>query len=141
MNVTVQHLQTTGIGRTVNILRKDEGEVGRAAKALISKWKEMVANETSEGSEEEKAQDGYGYDDDDETNKLQIDTISITDKKPHKTHDHMSKSSNSSNNQHNQREHHHQHHQHQHQHRDQYEHRSPGKLIENHTHQRKVNNH
>lgn len=135
MNVTVHHLQTTGIGRTVNILRKDDGEVGKAAKALISKWKEMVANETSEGSEEEKPQDGYGCeDDDDETNKLQIDSISNNDRKAHKTHEHMSKSNSnsSSNSNHHHREHHHYHH------RDQNEHRSPGKVIENHNHQRKV---
>lgn len=139
MNVTVHHLQTTGIGRTVNILRKDDGEVGKAAKALISKWKEMVANETSEGSEEEKAQDGYGCeddDDDDETNKLQIDSISNNDRKTHKTHEHMSKSNSNSSS--NSNHHHHREHQHHHHHRDQNEHRSPGKVIENHTHQRKV---
>lgn len=61
MNVTVQHLQATGIGRTVNQLRKDDGEVGVAAKALVSKWKEMVAaeesSECSEDDEEESADD------------------------------------------------------------------------------------
>ena len=40
--VTVQHLQETGIGRSVNSLRKYGGEVADASKALIAKWKAMV---------------------------------------------------------------------------------------------------
>lgn len=52
--MTVQHLQETGVGRTVNGLRKYEGNVGDAAKALVFKWKIMVADEdTSDGDEEE----------------------------------------------------------------------------------------
>lgn len=51
--VTVQHLQETGVGRTVNALRKFEGGVGDAAKALVAKWKTMVANEESSDCEEE----------------------------------------------------------------------------------------
>ncbi|XP_043789286.1 transcription elongation factor B polypeptide 3 [Apis laboriosa] len=51
--VTVQHLQETGVGRTVNGLRKYDGGVGNAAKALVAKWKAMVASEeTSEGEVE-----------------------------------------------------------------------------------------
>ncbi|XP_076379458.1 transcription elongation factor elongin A [Megalopta genalis] len=54
--VTVQHLQETGVGRTVNALRKYDNGVGDAAKALVAKWKAMVANEeTSEGDEEDEA--------------------------------------------------------------------------------------
>ncbi|XP_046828087.1 transcription elongation factor B polypeptide 3 [Vespa crabro] len=54
--VTVQHLQDTGVGRTVNALRKYEGGVGDAAKALVAKWKAMVANEdTSDGEDEDEA--------------------------------------------------------------------------------------
>lgn len=49
--ITVQHLQETGIGRTVNCLRKDDGEVGVAAKTLVMKWKAMVA--ADESSEDE----------------------------------------------------------------------------------------
>lgn len=45
--VTVQHLQETGVGRTVNALRKYVGGVGEAAKALVAKWKIMVADEES----------------------------------------------------------------------------------------------
>ncbi|XP_015584709.1 transcription elongation factor B polypeptide 3 isoform X2 [Cephus cinctus] len=45
--VTVQHLQETGVGRTVNALRKYDGDVGEAAKALVAKWKTMVADEES----------------------------------------------------------------------------------------------
>lgn len=51
--VTVQHLRDTGVGRTVNSLRKFEGGVGDAAKALVCKWKTMVAEEDSSDPEEE----------------------------------------------------------------------------------------
>lgn len=54
--VTVQHLQETGVGRTVNALRKYDGGIGDAAKALVAKWKAMVASEgTSEGEDEDEA--------------------------------------------------------------------------------------
>jgi transcription elongation factor B polypeptide 3 len=49
--VTVQHLQDTGVGRTVNALRKYEGDTGEAAKALVAKWKAMVAAEDSSEGE------------------------------------------------------------------------------------------
>ncbi|CAK1579365.1 unnamed protein product [Parnassius mnemosyne] len=48
LNVTVQHLQETGVGRTVNALRKEPGEVGQASRALVYKWKVMVAAEESD---------------------------------------------------------------------------------------------
>lgn len=51
--VTVQHLRETGVGRTVNSLRKFDGGVGNAAKALVCKWKTMVADEDSSDPEEE----------------------------------------------------------------------------------------
>lgn len=41
-------MQETGVGRTVNNLRKYDGEVGYASKALVSKWKTMVATEEAE---------------------------------------------------------------------------------------------
>lgn len=47
----MQHLQDTGVGRTVNALRKEQGDVGTAARALVNKWKLMVASE--ENSEPE----------------------------------------------------------------------------------------
>lgn len=43
--VTVQLLQDTGVGRTVNALRKGEGEIALAARTVIGKWKQMVADE------------------------------------------------------------------------------------------------
>ncbi|XP_077285044.1 uncharacterized protein LOC143910440 [Arctopsyche grandis] len=46
--VTVQLLQDTGVGRTVNALRKGEGEVATAARTVIAKWKQMVADEEEE---------------------------------------------------------------------------------------------
>ncbi|XP_046617756.1 transcription elongation factor B polypeptide 3 [Neodiprion virginianus] len=66
--VTVQHLQETGVGRTVNGLRKYVGDVGDAAKALVAKWKTMVADEESsdgEGATDDEANiseppDDYG---------------------------------------------------------------------------------
>lgn len=62
--VSVQHLQETGIGRTVNGLRKFDGEVGVAAKALVSKWKSMVAAEESEdgGGGEQQSGGNNHYD-------------------------------------------------------------------------------
>ena len=51
--ITVQHLRDTGVKRTVNSLRKYDGGVGDAAKALVSKWKTMVANEDSRDPEDE----------------------------------------------------------------------------------------
>uniref|UniRef100_A0A336KP71 CSON013174 protein n=1 Tax=Culicoides sonorensis TaxID=179676 RepID=A0A336KP71_CULSO len=85
--ITVEHLQETGVGRTVNNLRKYEGEVAYAAKALVTKWKAMVATEESQNdSHEEEAdvrqmetQDNCQDDDDDEDdehdpeNQLHID--------------------------------------------------------------------
>lgn len=43
--IKLAHLEKTGVGRTVNSLRKVDGEVGNAAKALVSKWKEIVVLE------------------------------------------------------------------------------------------------
>lgn len=48
MPITVAHLQDTGIGRTVNSLRKYNGDVGSASRAIVSKWKTMVAKEEEE---------------------------------------------------------------------------------------------
>ncbi|KXJ75452.1 hypothetical protein RP20_CCG011710 [Aedes albopictus] len=78
--VSVQHLKDTGIGRTVNGLRKYDGEVGVAAKALVSKWKNMVAAEESDTGEpdsqhhqdeedHEEQQDEDNYDE----SRLQVD--------------------------------------------------------------------
>lgn len=50
--VTVQHLQDTGVGRTVNALRKADGEVAAAARSLVAKWKLMVAEEEREEENE-----------------------------------------------------------------------------------------
>ncbi|KYM94289.1 Transcription elongation factor B polypeptide 3, partial [Cyphomyrmex costatus] len=44
--VTVQHLQQTGVGRTVNSFRKYHSAVGDAAKSLVYKWKNMVVDAT-----------------------------------------------------------------------------------------------
>ncbi|KAK3932462.1 Transcription elongation factor B polypeptide 3, partial [Frankliniella fusca] len=49
--VTVQHLQDTGVGKTINSLRKSEGEVGESARALVYKWKQMVEEESENEQE------------------------------------------------------------------------------------------
>ncbi|XP_055902187.1 transcription elongation factor B polypeptide 3-like [Eupeodes corollae] len=59
--ITIDHLQRTGVGKTVNSLRKYNGEVGDAAKILVAKWKTMVASgEVPSSSSPEKHQNGYG---------------------------------------------------------------------------------
>ncbi|XP_065084597.1 transcription elongation factor B polypeptide 3 [Ochlerotatus camptorhynchus] len=73
--VSVQHLQETGIGRTVNGLRKYDGEVGVAAKALVSKWKNMVAAEESDTGEPEPQHQDHEEEDEDNYDEscLQVD--------------------------------------------------------------------
>lgn len=44
--VKIAYLEETGIGLTVNSLRKLGGEVSEVAKALIAKWKKMVVEES-----------------------------------------------------------------------------------------------
>ncbi|XP_072398011.1 uncharacterized protein EloA [Diabrotica undecimpunctata] len=57
--IRTSHLETTGVGRTVNALKKFGGEVGEIAKDLVISWKEMVleeekaAQETSMETEED----------------------------------------------------------------------------------------
>lgn len=59
LGVTVNVLQETGIGRTVNGLCKSEaGEVRTAAKSLVNKWKALVVNE----SEDEPARQSHEED-------------------------------------------------------------------------------
>jgi len=55
--IAVQHLQETGIGKTVNGMRKTEGQVGDEARNLVNKLKDMVAaeDEKSETENEEEA--------------------------------------------------------------------------------------
>lgn len=104
MHVTVQHLQETKIGKTVNGLRKDEGEVGVVARALVAKWKNMVNQETSDASEVENAQDelrcnvdGQNHNDNDSGN-MKLHSVSRSERKLEKTHEHTIKSGNSNNN-------------------------------------------
>ncbi|XP_047999160.1 transcription elongation factor B polypeptide 3-like isoform X1 [Leguminivora glycinivorella] len=75
LGVTVQHLQETGVGRTVNALRKDPGTVGQAARALVNKWKCMVASEESDQEADQNNDTtnynghGNGKDSDDSANR------------------------------------------------------------------------
>ena len=47
-------LQTTGIGKTVNGLKKSSGEVGEAASELITKWRQNVSSENHTNKEQAK---------------------------------------------------------------------------------------
>lgn len=64
--VSVRHLEDTGIGRTVNGLRKFEGEIAVASKTLVAKWKTMVAEEESSESEEEQREEEDDDEEDDD---------------------------------------------------------------------------
>ncbi|XP_064550328.1 transcription elongation factor B polypeptide 3 isoform X1 [Drosophila montana] len=55
--ITFEHLQETGIGKTVNALRKINGEVGVAAKTLVTKWKAMVAAEEEPAPQTNKTEE------------------------------------------------------------------------------------
>lgn len=59
--VTVQLLQDTGVGRTVNALRKGEGEIALAARTVIGKWKQMVADEEEALENEHAGNNIYLY--------------------------------------------------------------------------------
>ncbi|CAG0881501.1 unnamed protein product [Darwinula stevensoni] len=52
LRMTVSYLQETGVGRTVNALRKEDGAIGQKAKALVTRWKELVMEEEEEEEEE-----------------------------------------------------------------------------------------
>lgn len=56
LNVTVSHLEETGVGKTVNALRHQGGKVGEKARGLVNKWKEMVTAEEEEEEEEDTAE-------------------------------------------------------------------------------------
>ena len=53
--IGIQHLQETGIGKTVNGMRKSEGPVGDEARLLVNKWKAMVAAEDTKSESENEA--------------------------------------------------------------------------------------
>ncbi|XP_023292366.2 transcription elongation factor B polypeptide 3 [Lucilia cuprina] len=66
--IKVEHLQETGVGKTVNSLRKFNGEIGVAAKTLVTKWKAMVAAEeepmdTTSQTNESETHNGSNGDD------------------------------------------------------------------------------
>lgn len=54
LDIKVQHLQSTGIGKTVNNLRKYNGVVGEEAKMLVNKWKNMVATTATDSESDER---------------------------------------------------------------------------------------
>ncbi|KAK7074561.1 Elongin-A [Halocaridina rubra] len=54
LQVTVKHLEATGVGRSVNSLRHNGGLVGEKARDLVTKWKMMVSAEEEEEEEEEE---------------------------------------------------------------------------------------
>ncbi len=71
--VTIEILQDTGVGKTVNTLKKksDYPAIGEAARKLVNKWKEMVEREVNDDSEQNGDHDevespGLNHDDEDE---------------------------------------------------------------------------
>uniref|UniRef100_A0A1E1XCY6 Putative transcription elongation factor b polypeptide n=1 Tax=Amblyomma aureolatum TaxID=187763 RepID=A0A1E1XCY6_9ACAR len=50
--MTIMLLQETGIGRTVNHLKKNDGVVGETARSIIGAWKQVVSDSTAEYSEQ-----------------------------------------------------------------------------------------
>jgi elongin-A len=51
LHVKVSDLQATGIGRTVNSLRKKPGKVGETVKSLVAKWMNIVESHMTEDEE------------------------------------------------------------------------------------------
>ncbi|XP_075147829.1 transcription elongation factor elongin A [Haematobia irritans] len=107
--IKVEHLQETGVGKTVNSLRKFNGEIGVAAKSLVTKWKAMVAaeeepmdttphsyqNETNpddHGDFEQSPHDDKNRDEDDDEN-LNHRNSGHSDKEKHKERSHSNGSS------------------------------------------------
>uniref|UniRef100_L7M8Q0 Putative transcription elongation factor b polypeptide n=1 Tax=Rhipicephalus pulchellus TaxID=72859 RepID=L7M8Q0_RHIPC len=54
--MTLNLLQDTGIGRTVNHLKKNTGVIGELARAIISSWKQVVSDSTAEYPEQQQQQ-------------------------------------------------------------------------------------
>uniref|UniRef100_A0A224Z650 Transcription elongation factor B polypeptide 3 n=1 Tax=Rhipicephalus zambeziensis TaxID=60191 RepID=A0A224Z650_9ACAR len=52
--MTLNLLQDTGIGRTVNHLKKNTGVIGELARAIISSWKQVVSDSTAEYPEQQQ---------------------------------------------------------------------------------------
>ena len=51
--ITLEILQETGVGKTVNGLRKYGGSIGDKAKLLVNKWKTLVVVDEDDGPEHE----------------------------------------------------------------------------------------
>ncbi|XP_050497932.1 transcription elongation factor B polypeptide 3 isoform X2 [Diabrotica virgifera virgifera] len=83
--IRTSHLETTGVGRTVNALKKFGGEVGEIAKDLVISWKEMVLEEEKAAQEtsmetEEDADSNYSSENENKDCKKDIskETVSGT---------------------------------------------------------------
>lgn len=72
LRITVQDLADTGIGRTVNSLSRNEGQIGAAADTLVRRWKQMVseqqtqAEQRRQSEEESDSNSGSSEDEEDE---------------------------------------------------------------------------
>lgn len=64
--ITVAHLQETGVGRTINALRKNEGSVGQASRSIVQKWKSMVEQEDTVQEQEQRKENVYEKESDDD---------------------------------------------------------------------------
>jgi transcription elongation factor B polypeptide 3 len=56
--ITLEILQETGVGKTVNGLRKYGGAIGDKAKLLVNNWKTLVVVEEDDGPEHAEDEPG-----------------------------------------------------------------------------------
>ncbi|XP_065337962.1 transcription elongation factor B polypeptide 3 [Cloeon dipterum] len=63
LSIKVSDLEATGIGRTVNSLRKKPGKVGETARGLVTSWMKLVENTGNEdhSGEEKETIESNGY--------------------------------------------------------------------------------
>ncbi|XP_064597407.1 elongin-A-like isoform X2 [Liolophura sinensis] len=92
--VTVELLQSTGIGKTVNGFRKQEGNIGITAKNLVKNWKSLVAEQANQET-------AYEHRPPDQTNHRQVNNQAEIHEKQsrHRSHngrEHHSQSASSS---------------------------------------------
>lgn len=57
LRITVQDLADTGIGRTVNSLSRNEGQIGAAADTLVRRWKQMVSEQQTQAEQRRQSEE------------------------------------------------------------------------------------
>ncbi|XP_047521335.1 transcription elongation factor B polypeptide 3-like isoform X2 [Pieris napi] len=90
INITVQHLRETGVGRFVNHLRTVKSlRVNRAARALVRKWKLMVASEKSDQETDNEIFENDGNSNGNHRSKYQQEEYETESKQEDKSNRHM----------------------------------------------------